>query len=186
MTIIALAICVVILWREVGPLRAEVARLRNEVGILHVDDPKKIHVIRVNTRDELTWKWRVWLPAGVAVSVRVTDNVSPQMTSSGSGWGRLDNAGENVIEFRIDKDRRTDQWNGTLYAGAGSVGKYEQPWVGWKGKSTESSGVGYKTKAYEPGNPINLISYVVTESAAKGQPKPKTLPSGFKVWIETK
>ena len=52
------------LWREVGPLRVEVRRLRNETGQLTVVDPEKIYAVAIATMDENTWKWRVHLPAG--------------------------------------------------------------------------------------------------------------------------
>src|SRR5687767_8697943 len=61
-TIAGMAIVIVQLWREVGPLRVEVRRLRDETGVLSVDDPTKIHAIQVQTENDLTWKWRVWIP----------------------------------------------------------------------------------------------------------------------------
>jgi hypothetical protein len=64
MTVAGLAIIVVRLWREVGPLRAEVAQLRNETGRLSVGDPTRVHAIEVRTREPLLWKWRVWVPEG--------------------------------------------------------------------------------------------------------------------------
>ncbi len=191
MTIVALAICVIQLWREVGPLRAEVRRLRDEVGVLVVDDKSKIHIIRVNIRDELAWKWRIWIPQGKAIEVHYTDDIGSKAgatasgsiaTSSGSIW--LREAGENVVEFRIDKDRRTDRWNGTLHATNDRVGKYEQPWVTWSATSTTSSGIGTKTESFEPGKRIELIRRVVTEGAVAGKSKPTATPSGFAIWID--
>lgn len=191
MTIIALAISVVLLWRKVGPLRAEVRRLRDEVGVLAVDDESKIHIIRVNTRDELTWKWRVWVPQGKALEVRCTDDIGSKAgsvngssiaTSSGTIW--LRDPGENVVEFRIDKDRRTDRWNGALYANTARVGNYEQLWVNWPGTNITSSGIGTQTQSFDFSKPIELIRLVVTESAIAGKPKPTTAPSGFVISIE--
>jgi hypothetical protein len=184
MTIVALTVVVVLQWREVGPLRAEVRRIRDELGMLVVDDKSKIHVFRVNTRDDLTWRWRIWLPEGQVVKVHVTDDIASNNgpTSFGTNW--LRDPGEHVVEFRIDKDRQNDRWEGTLYGDDGSVGGYNQPWVAWKSSSTNSSGVGTKTRSYDPGKRIVLIRHVVTESAAAGKPKPATAPSGFMVWID--
>jgi len=44
--IVALSITVATLYGEIGPLREAVARLRNEVGELNIDDPTKLHAIR--------------------------------------------------------------------------------------------------------------------------------------------
>ena len=62
MTIAGMAIVIVQLWREVGPLRAEVRRLRNELGVLTVENPSRLHAIEVRTKDEMIWKWRIWVP----------------------------------------------------------------------------------------------------------------------------
>ena len=66
MTILGMAIVIVQLWREVGPLRAEVRQLRIESGRLTIDDPDKIHAMAVHSADteSKSWKWRMYLPAG--------------------------------------------------------------------------------------------------------------------------
>ncbi len=66
LTIAAIVVTVWQLYAELGPLRGEVKRLRNEVGELSVDDKTKLHAIRVPTDAESTWKWRVWIPKGRA------------------------------------------------------------------------------------------------------------------------
>ena len=53
-TIVAMAIVIVQLWREVGPLRTEVRQLRNQTGKLSILDPTKTHAIEVATLDDLT------------------------------------------------------------------------------------------------------------------------------------
>lgn len=53
------------LWRtqtELGPLREEVVRLRNEAGHLTIEDPKLVHAIQIDTGNPLLWKWKVHLP----------------------------------------------------------------------------------------------------------------------------
>jgi hypothetical protein len=185
MTIVALTIVVALQWRAVGPLRAEIRRLRDDAGVLAIDDKSKIHVIRVDTRDKLAWKWRIWLPEGQAIKVHVTDDIAPKRgIISGHGTMGIHDPGEHVVQFRIDKDRRNDLWEGTLFGDNGSVGGYDQPWVTWKSPSTNWSGVGTKTRSFEPGKRIELIRHVVTESTAAGKPNPTTPASGFAIWIE--
>jgi hypothetical protein len=130
--------------------------------VLNVDDKSKIHIIRVNTRDELAWKWRIWIPQGKSLEVHCTGDIGSKAgastsgsiaSNSGSIWLRA--AGENVVEFRIDKDRRTDRWSGALYANSDRVGNYEQPWVTWPSTSTTSSGIGTKTHSSSPANGSN-------------------------------
>ena len=60
--IFAMTIALVLLWREVEPLRTRVHSLEVELGHLHVTDADRPSVISVRTDEPLTWKWRVFLP----------------------------------------------------------------------------------------------------------------------------
>jgi hypothetical protein len=61
-TIIALAIAIALLWREVGPLRHQVQQLQADLGRLQVTDADRPHVAGLPTDRPLSWKWRVYLP----------------------------------------------------------------------------------------------------------------------------
>jgi len=63
-TIISLSVA---LWRvgsEVVPLREEVRELRNELGILQINESDKIHAIRVETFEDSFYRFRIYLPKG--------------------------------------------------------------------------------------------------------------------------
>lgn len=95
MTIIGLAIVVVQLWREIEPLRADLRRLRDEVGALSIDDPTKPCAIRVRTDNEFTWKWRIWVPKGqVFVLNYASENIPKQGLPASHGSITLDEPGE--------------------------------------------------------------------------------------------
>src|SRR5258708_5153760 len=68
-TIAAMAIVIALLWREVGPLRAQVKSMRTELGMLNVDDPTRVHVIQIGTSEEHHNKWRIYLPPGGSYSL---------------------------------------------------------------------------------------------------------------------
>lgn len=63
-TIIALAATVGVIYRELGPLRAEVRQYRDQLGILTINDPKVVHAIRLPTEDNEPRRYRVYLPEG--------------------------------------------------------------------------------------------------------------------------
>ncbi|QDU57146.1 hypothetical protein [Aeoliella mucimassa] len=63
-TIIGLVITVVLQQAKLAPMEAENKRMRNELGIFKIEDPEKIHVIRVPTEDNAPRKYRVYLPPG--------------------------------------------------------------------------------------------------------------------------
>jgi hypothetical protein len=183
MALVACAITIWQLWREVGPLRAEVRRIRDEVGVLSIDDPSKIHAIQVRTDNELTWKWRIWLPENRAIVVRSSDGDVPWEgfpDGGGSIWIR--DPGEHVIEYRITRDPRDDEWYGTLSANSGSVGKNQHPWVMWKSSSKTSSGVGKSTRSFAADQRIELFRYRVSQPNDGRQPADPT--AGFMIWLE--
>ena len=160
MTIVGMAIVLVQLWREVGPLRAAVIRLRNEVGVLSVGDQKELHAIQVDTKDELTWRWRVWIPQGMVYVLLCTGEEIPKegfpLRDCSSIW--LREPGEQVIEYRIRRDPRDEKWYGSLHTSSGSAGKSFQPWVDWPNSTSTNEGGGRLTKASEPGKPLVFIA----------------------------
>lgn len=183
MTIVGLTIVCMQLWQEVAPLRAEVRRLRDEVGYLLVDDPTKVHAIRVDTRDELLWKWRVWVPQGsVYVVSSQADGVPKEGFPEGSGAIWIREPGEHTIEYRIDRDRRNDESYGKMIAGGGSVGHNMQSWVNWGSRISTTGGVPTSTRSFEPGKPIELIRHRVSQASRSD---PMEDPSaGFMIWME--
>jgi hypothetical protein len=66
MTIVAMAIVVVGLWREVGPLRAENKQLNEERGTLVIGEPAKLHAIKIPARfaGEGRHSFRIYVPPG--------------------------------------------------------------------------------------------------------------------------
>lgn len=70
---LGMALAIVLLTLELIPLRAEVQQLRNEAGYLTIDDPTKIHAIRVMTTETGTWRFRVWVPDGPLYYLRMGD-----------------------------------------------------------------------------------------------------------------
>jgi hypothetical protein len=77
-TIAGMAIVLVQLWREVGPLRAKVRQLRNKVGVLSIDDPTKVCAILVRTSPDHVWKWRVWIPEGRSYLLKYAGGTIPK------------------------------------------------------------------------------------------------------------
>src|SRR5262249_40322570 len=123
MTIVGLVIVVAQLWREVGPLRTEVRRLRDEVGALSVDDKTKLHTIRVRTPDEFVWKWRIWIPEGRAYLLKdACGKIPKEGFAEPNGSIRLDEPGETWVEYRISPDPVSGLWMDRLRTSNASVG----------------------------------------------------------------
>lgn len=183
MTIVGLTIVVAQLWREVGPLRKEVRRLRDEVGVISVDDPEKVHVIQVDTDEDLSWKWRVWLPENRVYVVRGQGDQVPKEgfpDPGGSIW--LREPGEHVIEYRIQRHRPNDRWHGELKTRTASAGAGAQPWLNWPTRTATSGGVGKSTQSFDAGERIEIIRHRVSQNSDSS--KIEDPAAGFIIWLE--
>jgi hypothetical protein len=172
------------LWREVGPLREEVRRLRDEVGELAIDDATKIHAIETRQPDELTWRWRLWIPEGRTYVIRSTGGEIPKVgfpQLGGSMWVR--EPGEIWIEYRITKDPHSGTWRGSIHRKEGSVGSDEQPWVDWGNRSGTGEGVGTSTRSYAPDETVVITRQRFGQSVPSSEDIPDPAP-GFMIWLE--
>lgn len=185
-TIVALAVSVGLLYREVGPLRIEVKRLRAEVGELDVRDKSKIHAIQVPSGSKLEWKWRIWIPEGITYSLRSSGGDIPKEGfPEFGGTMYLREPGEHVIRYVIERDPKRDGWAGKLVHDSGSVGSNPQPWVEWSSWTGSGGGVGSTTEVFEPGDRVVLAR----QRYENGDNPPKDpngpLP-GFMIWLESR
>jgi hypothetical protein len=184
MTIVGLAIVTTRLYREVGPLRAEVRQLRDEVGVLSIDDPTKVYAIGVRTSPDYIWKWRVWIPEGHAYLMKYAGETIPKSgIPKPSGYITLGTPGETWVQFKIEPEAGATRWAGYLEAPGGSVGSVSQDWVRWKQHVGAGDGVGYMTKVFEPDKVVVLkrhrVSHTVTSSSQIEDPS-----AGFMIWLE--
>jgi hypothetical protein len=179
----ALLLTVVILYRELIPLRQEVARLRDEVGELYVVDETKPHAIQAETDNVLEWRWRIWVPKGIKYRVRVYGGLVPAAGFPKDGSTvYLHESGEQVVRYVIRRDPRTNLWNGELRTVGAAVSADEQAWVEWTSRTSTSSGVGQSTKSFEPTETIELIRHRVSQANTSAAiPDPA---DGFMVWLE--
>jgi hypothetical protein len=184
MTVVCLAIVTAQLWREIGPLRAEVRRLRDEVGVLSIDDPTKVSAIRVRTNEDYTWKWRIWVPDGRSYAIKYSGESIPKNgTPKASGYITLSQTGETWIEYKIRPEVGTKRWADTLETPHGSVGGASQEWVKWKQQTGSGDGVGHTTKSFEPDKVIVLARQRISQTA-KSSDKIEDPSAGFMIWLE--
>jgi hypothetical protein len=143
-TIAGMAIVVARQWRELAPMRVELRKLRDEIGALTIEDNSRIHAIAVRTSDDLTWKWRVWVPEGMNVAVHYRFGQVPKTgVPQGQGGASL-GPGEHWIELKAGRDRSWENWTASLTTSGGSVGTSIGPddhwfdWKTWRQPATES------------------------------------------------
>jgi hypothetical protein len=105
--------------RVVSDTEQELERWRAEVGALKIDDPTKLHAIRIATFEDLTWKWRVFVPKGRQFLVGSQCNRIPKDGTPGAA-GPMLTSGEQIVRMSIRKSLRTDQWEYVVSGGQGS------------------------------------------------------------------
>jgi hypothetical protein len=202
MTIVGLAIVVVQLWREVGPLRAQVRGMRSELGLLNIDDPAIAQAIQLGGGEPDRWKWRIYLPPSGQYTLFVYSGMIPprdfrqgrnwydEVRQSGSGSAESINSGEFVLNVELLK--AGEQWQIVTSRGnhrSVSTMSVDGNWLSQMvGRGVTSSiGPDAATKV-RPGEPIHLMTLLEPESTKNGNTTTFSTPtgpaSGIVVWIE--
>lgn len=99
--------------------QTEIQRLRDELGVLTIDDPKRFYIREVRSGDPLTWRWRIYVPPGERdfyLGVRRIPESGVNAESGGSVYSRKTNPGSSVpidpmqgeytITARIERDQQ--------------------------------------------------------------------------------
>ena len=76
-TCVALAVALWQTKKRIGPMHAEVVRLRTELGRLTIENPAKINAIQAQTGDALAWQWQIYLPPGRKYHIRGSSGYLP-------------------------------------------------------------------------------------------------------------
>ena len=187
--IAGMAIVITQLWREVGPLRKEVRMLRDETGRLSIEDESKLHAIAVRTADDLTWKWRVWVPEGQRVTVHSQwGNVPRQGVPVQHNMVTL-SPGEQWVMLTARRDRDDRHWEEKLETGGGWVGAIIQPDAHWfDGPGHASTGDGVSTTTYvapDSEKIIVLSRFRIGQVKSSDELLKSDKPTpGFIVWLQ--
>jgi hypothetical protein len=212
-TIVGMAMVVALQWREIGPLRTEVRRLRSELGYLTIDDPKRACAVSVPSFEDDTRKWRIYLPVGGQYSICSRSGNLPsrpghlgnswfdEVRKSGSGMSSTGTSlhGEFLLEGRLIKEN--DSWvfvtnysqsDGSMKTSSQSKDSIYQPsgdWLSDRRSRITSSDVAFDQKSFEPGKSILLLHLVrpeITDLPGGGHKSktPQGAADGFSIWIE--
>ncbi|MCI0332835.1 MAG: hypothetical protein L0228_06395 [Planctomycetes bacterium] len=207
MTIAGMALVIVQLWREIGPLRAEVQSLRTELGYLNIEDPTKAQAIQLQTGEMRHWKWRIYLPPGRDYRFCCYSGTLPsEKELRGAAWfdrvqnggigtgssGTMD-GGEFTLDAMLEKDG--DQWklvtksSGGRGGGSDTIYQPSGDWLSSPEHALSSSGMTSRQQTvFEPGEPIMLVKClkpIITRFAGGYSARsPEGAADGFVMWIE--
>ncbi len=189
---LGMAIALVMQYRELASLRVEVRKLREEAGYLNVEDPEKFYAVEIEKFEELTWSWKVYIPARgsyVLYTKRHDIPVDPSqaiqglpqivdgsMTYEEGGLAFALPPGEISITAAI---RRQQDGDFALHVSAGGHGvttlfpSDSSLWPDKRDNFSESL-VGRRDQPPD----AQLVLLLLEDN------KGVTVPNGFKVWIE--
>lgn len=193
-TIVALAVTVALLYRELAPLRTEVRQLRKETGQLLIDDPSKLHVIGVETYNDWAWKWRLWVPAGRTIRFGFAAQEIPKQGEFPSPRALnvppKPEGREMLVTARIETKP-----DGALRLALSSEGvttylAISDAHAKWllEGERSSTGGAVFKsTRVVPPNEPFDLLRKRVFYDSPTGQIPPNPQPAttdGVLVWLE--
>ena len=79
---------------EMHALRMENHKLRAEQGKLSVYDPSRIYALKLETYEELTWRWRIYLPNDRRYRLCISTKGLPQVSEATAVEGTISTDGD--------------------------------------------------------------------------------------------
>jgi hypothetical protein len=185
--------------RKLSDAERELRKLRNEAGVLAVDDRTKVHVISVDVDEPNTWRWRMFIPKGHKYSwnlaAKQIPRFQPPQQAGMSGhsnepyWERDNEVlvtaklrPEEDGNWRLSVDPRIGDSKNQMAGVALKIPKEKMQWMtDGRGSSTDGRVLGNKgVEAVDPKGPIILLQRRPTD--ASGQPSSNPMP-GYMIWL---
>lgn len=163
-------------------LRTENKKLRLITGTLVVEDPSKLQIVTVDTKEEYWWKWKVYVPPSSKNPVlRVSSGIlEPGLEPSSNGTIGLQRGETHDIEVKV-RHGVDGAWQ--LWFSCGGASSWQI--LNWIDKNAErpkfSSSIRGKTGVLEERR-MNLIQVVNSKDVTVVPIRTPT--PGFSVWIE--
>jgi hypothetical protein len=202
--VICLAIGSYVVGRKLGTAEREVRKLRNETGVLTVDDPTKVHVIAVGVDEPNTWRWRLFIPKGHKYSWNIAAeniprNKPPQKagTSAHSSEPYWERDNELLVtaklrqgedgNWRLSVEPKIGDSENQMAGAALTISSEKMKWMtDGRASSTDGQVAGDRgVSVREPEGPIILLQRRPTERQPNGNdlPSPNPMP-GYMIWLK--
>ena len=174
-------------------MKAELTKLRKEVGYLEINDPTQVHVVSVTKREGLVWQWRVFIPEGKEFRAYV----GTKHSAGGSVTSNLSlDPGESRIDMSVYRDHE-GKWQGELSVKSGNrstsaTSPVHDDFIQWlKTSASYTGGIspGEGTKVYPPKATIKLLNKTaqsrnhVSKNPPSSGEKQSVQSAEINVWI---
>jgi hypothetical protein len=174
---------------QLRELRDENAQLRMEIGRLVVTDRDKINVVAVPMYEDLTWRWRIYVPPGHSLYMcGATQDIPENGLAKNFGATSL-GGGEYLLTTAIRRNRE-DKWQLTVASPDSSSGfAFAEEHTGWltgsPGWSSTQVGIS-ATEVFNPDEPVVLLRLrsMVTRPGGVSTSSDKPTEDGVMVFIK--
>jgi len=173
--------------RTIRRLEAERFALRRELGYLDIQDRKMAYVKRLGSLDELTWRYRVYLPPEGTYRVNVALRWAGQGFPQPKHKVRAFQGGEEFLltaAFRRGADGKWVLRIATPWVGSnvpdkdGQLEWLSEPWA------DKSAILPLDQEAFAPDEPIEIGRWQATRTAAMRGAAADRPTDGFMLWFE--
>lgn len=205
LTIVALAIVVVLQWREIFPLETKVRQLRTEVGSLTIDDSSLSQAIQLRQQDPNIWRWRIYLPPGGQYKLKEAGGLLPpragkpdelwlqDVDKAKRGVSRGEFSGVPLEgEFTLEASllRRENGWRFAATPGPGvTIYHFEEDWPAELGRIVSSGVPSDAQRTLKPGERVLLLYLSMPQltpaigGGTRSEP-PSSPAEGIVLWLE--
>lgn len=198
LTLLMLMACVALLIAclrassELEVIKAENVRLRNELGMLTVDDEAKLYVMSVPTTEQNAWRWRIHLPLDIKLRMGITDAgtipAPGTAKNADSNLAYFDDPiplGESVVDAKLYRNGE-GIWTVSVRTSDGvmncSLVHGEQAWLDGSAFFRTRSG-SRTTREVDASTTIALLRHVVVKHDSLPGNSPQPNP-GIMIWLE--
>ena len=149
--------------QENDRLKHEVSKFRREMGHLEITDDKKIHAIALPSLEDLTWRWRIYVPQSLELHWGFDEISNEGLHARYAKVGARLREGEQVLTCAIRKSAHGD-WlllcqssPDNNKTGVGLPDGCEPWFTEQRGVAFDVSGVRFTQVVSEPSEPLVLL-----------------------------
>jgi hypothetical protein len=177
----------------------EIEHLRNAAGYLTITNPQQVHAIEIPQLDDLTYRWRVHLPAGrkFRIAATISDKIpSEEFPDKETASIALNNPQRTETEFFVTAAVRKNiagKWE-LAWSVETSEPNWKQPrsveipnvhasWLSGTARNTWETGEGM-TQSVARGEPMTLFRLRKPKQESFGLGSDSKPADGIMVWID--
>ena len=185
--IIAVAAALFVTNRDLQRLRGENKQLRRDAGLLVVDNPSAVSVLQAVTRQDLTWRWSIYLPQGKWLLKCAFEHIPgaglPEARAQHCYFPAANVMGKETQLHVSLRKGEWDQWKCVIEFEGGRAKCGLRPahaLTAGKAFGSESGGA-LQEETFDPDKPVVLLR---VRAVPPSSPQARAPQDGIMIWLE--